>query len=59
MKQYLEYMKNTVSTCVINGDCGLYLPTQHPWLAITPDGLVRDPRITPLRGLVEYKNPHA
>ena len=57
-KQYQEYMKEQCADFKVNGNCGLYVSTQYPWLAATPDGLVHDPSITPSRGLVEYKNPH-
>ena len=57
-KQYREYMKEQCADFKVNGSCGLYVSTQYPWLAATPDGLVHDPSITPSRGLVEYKNPH-
>ena len=56
--QYREYMKEQCADFKVNGNCGLYVSTQYPWLAATPDGLVHDPSVTPSRGLVEYKNPH-
>ena len=52
-------MKKHCANFTVNGDCGLFVPTQYPWLAATPDGIVHDPSITPPRGLVEYKNPHS
>ena len=55
----LEYMKKHCVNFTVNGDCGLYVRTQYPWLAAIPDGIVYDPSITPPRGLVEYKNPHS
>lgn len=57
-KQYQEYMKEQCADFKVNGNCGLYVSTQYPWLAATPDGFVHDPSVTPSRGLVEYKNPH-
>ena len=55
-KQYREYMKEQCVDFKVNGDCGLHVSTQYPWLAATRDGLVHDPSITPSRGLVEQHN---
>ncbi len=37
----------------------LFVSTENPWLAGTPDGLVHDPDSTQPLGLLEIKNPYS
>ena len=59
--QYLKWLREDQgsSTATVTINCGLVISTSYPWLAATPDGWVEDPKATPTRGIVEFKNPHS
>lgn len=59
--QYLKWLREDreSSTARVTINCGLVISTSYPWLAATPDGWVEDPKATPTRGIVKFKNPHS
>ena len=59
--QYLKWLREDKEspTARVTINCGLVISTSYPWLAATPDGWVEDPKATPTRGIVEFKNPHS
>ena len=59
-EEYQIYMKKNGHSNLSVETCGLFVSTESPWLAASPDGLVTDPQdeASPL-GLVEIKNPYS
>ena len=59
-EQYEQWKQQQGSAGMsVNTECGLVVPTAHPWIAVTPDGFVHDPQALPSLGLVEFKNPYS
>ena len=55
-----EIAKQTGHTDLEVESCGLSVALETPWLAASPDGVVRDPNnVTHPTGLVEIKNPYS
>ncbi len=58
-EKYITYMKQHGHSNLSVEKCGLFVSTENPWLAGTPDGLVHDPDSTQPLGLLEIKNPYS
>ncbi len=57
-EKYITYMKQQGHSNLSVEKCGLFVSTENPWLAGTPDGLVHDPDSTQPLGLLEIKNSY-
>ena len=56
-REYTNHMHTHGHTGLTVSTSGLHVSEESPWVAASPDGLVRDPACTPSEGLVELKNP--
>ena len=58
--EYATHQQQTGHTDLEVESCGLSVALETPWLAASPDGVVRDPNnVTHPTGLVEIKNPYS
>ena len=61
-QKYITYMKEHGQSHLTVRQCGLFISTENPWLAASPDGIVENSTNGPqsqTSGLLEIKNPYS
>ena len=57
LKEYVEHQQHNGHPNLVVKPVGLCISSETPWLAASPDSMVRDPVSVPAVGLAEIKNP--
>ena len=59
LREYIAYQQQHGHPGIKAESAGLFISTENPWLAASPDSIVHDLSATPPDGLVELKNPYS
>lgn len=58
IQAYIQDAAQFPPGATLDSDCGLYLDPHHPWIGVSPDGIVTLPNSSGTRVLLEVKCPY-